>query len=95
MLPLYFSAHPHPLSFLPPFFVTSLPFVIGFGTFGACIVLIPYWFIFKKAGFSPWIALLMIVPLVNLITLYVVAFSAWKVVPVSQVYPDPGPPARI
>jgi hypothetical protein len=46
------------------------------------IMVIPYWFIFKKAGFSPWLAVLMFVPLANIIILYVVAFSEWKVVPV-------------
>lgn len=48
------------------------------------LVLIPYWMIWKKAGFSPWLSLLMIVPLVNFIMLYVLAFSEWRVVPVSQ-----------
>jgi len=38
----------------------------------------PYWMIFKKAGFSPWLSLLMYVPLVNIIVLYVVGFSDWK-----------------
>ena len=42
------------------------------------IVPIPYWRIFSKAGFSGWLSLLMIVPLVNLIILYIVAFSDWK-----------------
>ncbi len=78
-----FVPHPH------PFFV--LPFFFGFGAI-AVIAIIPYWNIFKKAGFSPWISLLIFVPLANLITLYVVAFSAWKVVPASQVYLEPGPP---
>ena len=32
---------------------------------------------FTKAGFPPWLALLMLVPLVNLIVLYGVAFSRW------------------
>jgi hypothetical protein len=41
------------------------------------IVIIPFWKIYAKAGFSKWLSLLMIVPLVNLIVLYVVAFSAW------------------
>jgi hypothetical protein len=40
--------------------------------------------IWKKAGFSPWLSILMIVPLVNFIMLYVLAFIDWKVVPVSQ-----------
>jgi uncharacterized membrane protein YhaH (DUF805 family) len=45
------------------------------------IFLIPYWRIFSRAGFSGWLALLMIVPLINLIVLYVVAFSRWKIKP--------------
>jgi hypothetical protein len=44
----------------------------------ACIVLPPFWTIFKKAGFSPWLSLLMFFPLINLITIWVVAFSEWK-----------------
>ncbi len=47
----------------------------------ALIVIAPYWKIFHKAGFPRVLGLLMIVPLVNLIVLYVVAFSQWKVVP--------------
>ena len=42
------------------------------------VVIIPYWKIFSKAGFSGWLSLLMLVPLANLIVLYVVAFSEWK-----------------
>ncbi len=41
------------------------------------IVLIPYWRIFRKAGFPPALSLLMIVPLVNLAMLYVLAFTDW------------------
>ena len=44
----------------------------------------PYWMIFKKAGFSPWLSLLMYIPLVNIIVLYVVGFSDWKAPPASQ-----------
>lgn len=46
--------------------------------------LLPYWFIFKKAGFAPLLSLLMMVPLANIIVLYVVAFSQWNVVPATQ-----------
>jgi uncharacterized membrane protein YhaH (DUF805 family) len=42
------------------------------------IFIIPYWKIFSKAGFSGWLSLLMVVPFVNLVLLYVVAFSEWK-----------------
>lgn len=49
--------------------------------------IIPYWKIFSKAGFSPWLALCMLIPVVNLVVLYVVAFSRWKVVPYPPQYP--------
>jgi hypothetical protein len=49
------------------------------------IVIIPFWFILKKAGFSPWLSLINLVPLGTLILLYVVAFAEWKVIPAPQV----------
>jgi hypothetical protein len=42
------------------------------------VMIVPYWVIFKKAGFSPALSLLMLLPLINLIVLYVVAFSNWR-----------------
>lgn len=63
-----------------------------FGLIASVILVIPYWFIFKKAGFSPWLAVLMFVPLANIIILYVVAFSQWKVVPVLPYSVTPHPP---
>ena len=57
------------------------------------IVIIPFWFICKKAGFSPWLSLLNVVPLGNLILIYVLAFAQWKVVPAPQLaYAPPYPP---
>ena len=47
----------------------------------ALIVIIPYWKIFGKAGFPRVLGILMIIPLVNLILLYVLAFSQWRVPP--------------
>ena len=82
----------HPIyGFGPPH---SLIFLMFFGFFGALIsivVLIPYWFIFKKAGFSPFLALLMFIPLINLVMLYFLAFARWNVVPAAMVYPAPPP----
>jgi len=45
------------------------------------IFVVPYWKIFSKAGFAGALSLLMIIPLVNLIVLYVIAFSEWKIKP--------------
>jgi len=59
--------------------------VIGFiALIGTAIYIVPFWFIFKKAGFSPWLCLLLVLPLVNIVMLYVLAFTDWKVVPVAQ-----------
>jgi len=43
----------------------------------AALVIVPFWFIFSKAGYSKWLSLLMVVPVVNLIALYFLAFSPW------------------
>jgi hypothetical protein len=58
------------------------------------IVMIPCWFILKKAGFSPWLSMLCLIPsLGTLVLLYVLAFADWKVVPVqTAAYPPPYPP---
>ena len=58
------------------------------------VVMIPCWFILKKAGFSPWLSLLCLIPsLGTLVLLYVLAFAEWKVIPAPQAaYPPPYPP---
>lgn len=60
------------------------------------IVIIPFWFICKKAGFSPWLTMLNILPLGGIVLWYILAFAEWKVVPAPQqgwqpTYP-PQPP---
>jgi hypothetical protein len=67
-------------------FLFILPLII---LVGLAIVIIPCWFICKKAGFSPWLSLLNIIPLGNFILLYVLAFSDWKVMPAPQAYWQP------
>ncbi len=57
------------------------PFMLAFVLIGLVIYLVPMWMIFKKAGFAPALSLLMVVPLVNIVMLYVLAFAPWKVVP--------------
>jgi hypothetical protein len=43
----------------------------------AVIFVVPFWKIFQKAGFPPALSLLMLVPVVNLIAIYFVAFASW------------------
>lgn len=53
------------------------------------VVVAPYWMIFKKAGFPAFLGVLMVVPLLNIVLLYILAFSRWKVVPAApNVYPS-------
>ncbi|NUQ27463.1 MAG: hypothetical protein HOQ35_02960 [Acidobacteriaceae bacterium] len=42
---------------------------------GSLFVVIPFWQIFKKTGFPAPLSILMLIPVVNLILLYVIAFS--------------------
>lgn len=76
---------------------TMLPAIGLFVIVVWAIVIIPFWQIFKKSGMGGPLSLLMILPLVNVIMLYVLAFSRWKVVPVAEyagsyppAYPPPG-----
>lgn len=43
----------------------------------AIVFLAPFWKIFDKAGFHPALSLTMLIPIVNLVALYFVAFSTW------------------
>ncbi len=45
--------------------------------FFAALIIVPFWFIFKKAGYPRWLGLLMGVPVVNLVLLYYFASSEW------------------
>lgn len=45
------------------------------------IGVIPFWWIYQKAGFSPWLSLLMLVPGLNVLALYHLAFVRWRAKP--------------
>jgi hypothetical protein len=58
-------------------------------------IILPFWFILKKAGFSPWLSLINLVPFGPAILLYILAFAEWKVIPAPQTGwtpPLPYPP---
>jgi hypothetical protein len=44
-----------------------------------CIIVVPCWRIVGKAGYSGALSLLVLVPLVNIILLWVFAFSKWPI----------------
>ncbi len=39
--------------------------------------LLPFWFIFRKAGFPPALSLLMAIPFVEIVMKYYLAFAKW------------------
>ncbi len=41
------------------------------------VIILPFWKITRKAGYSGWLSLLILIPLANLIFLYFLAFSQW------------------
>jgi hypothetical protein len=41
------------------------------------IVVIPFWRICQRVGHSPWLSLLILLPLINLIFIYYLAFATW------------------
>jgi hypothetical protein len=52
----------------------------GFGLAWLLAVLVgivPFWRICRRVGHSPWLSLLILVPLINLIFIYWLAFAEW------------------
>jgi hypothetical protein len=49
---------------------------------------LPFWFICKKAGFSPWLSLLYLIPFGGLVLNFVLAFAKWN----APALPPPGWP---
>jgi hypothetical protein len=48
--------------------------ILGFWFF---VLVIPFWQIFKKAGFSPCLSVLMAIPFLNVVVLYFLGFASW------------------
>jgi hypothetical protein len=69
--------HPHPWFLFEPF---------GFGLWG--LIVLAFWIavigvpigrILRRIGWSPWLAILAFIPLVNLMCLWLVALGSWPV----------------
>ena len=62
--------------------------MIGYETMGgghtlwmlvlALVVVVPFWRISQRAGYSGWLSLLIVVPLVNIAYVYFLAFAPWR-----------------
>jgi len=95
LLALFLQQQPDPEQAMK-IMMAVIPLIGIFMLIGIAIVMIPCWFILKKAGFSPWLSLLCLIPsLGTLVLLYVLAFAEWKVIPAPLAAgypPSPYPP---
>ena len=60
--------------------------MFGFGVWEFIIIIsilvllvLPFWKIFSKAGYSSWWSLLILIPWFNLFVIYYFAFSEWPI----------------
>jgi hypothetical protein len=69
------STTPGPAEFSVIFIIFF--FMMGFAVFGVLLTVLPFWKICTKAGFPGPLALLMLVPVANIVLLFYLAFAAW------------------
>lgn len=50
----------------------------------AVVGVLPFWFICKKAGLSPWLSLIMIIPFGALVLPFIVVFIDWPALQASK-----------
>jgi hypothetical protein len=43
----------------------------------ALIAVVPFWRLCQRVGYSPWLSLLMLLPIANVVLLYFIAFAEW------------------
>lgn len=43
----------------------------------AAIIVVPFWQLCKRTGHSPWLSLLIVLPVANLVLVYYLAFAEW------------------
>ncbi len=53
--------------------------IIMIGGALALLLMIPWFFIYKKAGFHPAMGCLMFIPIVNLVMMFILAFTEWPI----------------
>lgn len=59
------------------------------------VMMIPYYRIVQKAGFNGWLCLLMLVPMVNIVMIWIFAFTTWPIEQRRDAMPPPLPTTTI
>jgi hypothetical protein len=63
---------------MPNIGVTELIVIVSIvALVSAVFKIIPYWFIFRKAGFHPALSLLTAIPLLDVVMRFFLAFAEW------------------
>ncbi|OYV06010.1 MAG: hypothetical protein CFE26_08600 [Verrucomicrobiales bacterium VVV1] len=65
------------IAFLGSLGTPELALILFVGIIVALVGVLPFWFICKKAGFSPWLSLIMMVPFGALILPIMLAVMEW------------------
>ncbi len=66
-----------PLAAMGPFGTAELLVILSMGLLMALFAVLPFWFICKKAGFTPWLSLVMLVPFGVIALPLIIAFVDW------------------
>ncbi len=45
----------------------------------AAVIVVPFYQLWRRTGHNGWVALLMVIPLVNLVMLWALAFKSWPI----------------
>jgi branched-subunit amino acid transport protein AzlD len=56
---------------------SELAVLLAIAVVVALVGVLPFWFICKKAGLSPWLSLIMMIPFGALVLPFVLAFIDW------------------
>lgn len=55
----------------------ELIMILFVGVIVALVGVLPFWFICKKAGLSPWLSLIVVIPFGVLVLPFILAFIEW------------------
>ena len=70
-----------------PIGMPELVMIFTVAVFVAIIGVLPFWLICKKAGLSPWLSLVMIIPFGALVLPFILAFLEWPALSGSRTPP--------
>ena len=75
LLPM--STHHLLLASIGPLGTSELLVILVLLTILTAVIVLPFWFICKKAGLSPWLSLMAFIPMGALILPFLLAFIDW------------------